>query len=159
MGNEVKYHNVTFNDTQNGAKKTFQVEQGTTIQLTNSAFTVNKDCTIDVTLPQYTAASVWDSNHDGKINRQDTRNWRDLRNDDENFWGHDDIDTTLSRSLAKAGASYGIVCCGGGTECYVDENGFHASFENMNWVERDENPELAEKIYDRKEFGIYFPEK
>ena len=26
----------------------------------------------------------------------------------------------------------------------------------MNWVERDENPELAEKIYDRKEFGIYF---
>ena len=74
MGNEVKYYNVTFNDAQNGAKKTFQIQEGTTIKLTSSAFTVNKDCTIDVTLPQYTAASVWDSNHDGKIDKKDANN-------------------------------------------------------------------------------------
>ena len=159
MGNEVKYYNVTFNDAQNGAKKTFQIQEGTTIKLTSSAFTVNKDCTIDVTLPQYTAASVWDSNHDGKIDKKDANNWRNLRNDDENFWGHDDIETTMNNSLDRAGSSYSVVACGGGTESYVNNEGFHASFENMNWIERRENPELAEKKYDRKEFGIYFPEK
>ena len=156
MGNQVKYYNVTFNDAQNGAKKTYKIQEGSTIQLTNSAFTVKEDCTIDVTLPQYTAASVWDSNHDGKIDTKDSKNWQNLRNDDPNFWGHDDINTTLNKSLKKAGSSYSVVVCGGGSESYVNNNGFHASFENANWVERMEG---STKEYDKKEFGIYFPEK
>ena len=157
MGNEVKYYNVTFNDAQNGAKKSYQVPEGTTVKLTNSAFTVNKDCTIDVTLPQYTAASVWDSNHDGKIDKKDADNWRNLRDDDENYWGHDDINTAMNKSLSKAGSSYSVVACGGGVESYVDDGGFHVSFENMDCVERQDGNSTKE--YDRKEFGIYFPEE
>ena len=157
MGNEVKYYNVTFSDAQNNTKKTYKLQEGSTVRLTNSTFTINKDCTINVTLPQYTAASVWDSNHDGEINKKDTDNWKYSRNDDKNFWGHDDLSTALNNSLQKAGSSYSVVVCGGGSECYVEDDGFHASFENMNWIERTEGNSTKE--YDRKEFGIYFPEK
>ena len=157
MGNNVKYCNVTFNDAQNNAKKTYKIPQGSKVELTNSAFTINKDCTINVTLPQYVAASVWDSNHDGKIDQKDIQNWKNLRNDDENFWGHDDMHTTLSKSLEKAGSSYSVIECGGGADVDITEEGFSVSFENMNWMERMEGNSTKE--YDRKEFGIYFPEK
>lgn len=148
MGNEVKYYNVTFNDANNGAKKTYKIQEGAKITLTKSVYTISKDCTIDVTLPQYTAANIFDVNKDGKIDKADSKIYLD-QPDDKNTSEVDALNLALSKSLDKAGSKYYIEGNGGGNYCGVHENGFRTTF--VNGTPEDAN-------FDRKEFGITFPE-
>lgn len=123
-----EYVNLTITDNQNGNRKIYKVKKGSRLELTNSVYTINKNMTIDVTLPQYQALQAFDDNKDGKLDDIDKNR---LYNADQTLTHN--INSRLGKS------NYKIMADGSGDFATVNEYGFFAMFENENWFESTEN--------------------
>lgn len=150
-----KYVTLTITDNQNGNKKNYKVEAGSILELTNSKYEINGDCTIDVTLPQYQALQAFDHNKDGRLDTTDQKFFMDRHEKylaslpDEAFDGLYLEDQELARDINSRlkDSDYHIRADGGGYHLGVDEAGFGVHFANQAWFERDEN-------YDEKFIGF-----
>lgn len=166
------YSNVTFVDTQNGQAKTKSIQVGSRITLENSetgrtTYEIKEDGiykngqkttsrSINVTLPQLSAVSVWDVNKDGKIDGLDAK-----ENGKKDFYH---METVLDSALASSKSDYHVVPWPEGTCASAEYNNdkeyrFGAYFENA--YESDpsrqtkyislEGPAVVQKEAEKKE--------
>ncbi len=146
MGNEIQktraeqqpqYAKVTFNDSQNGKKKTFEIPIGTKIATTNSEYEIKGDGIylegkkvddIPVILPQMTALEVFDTNKDKKIDIKDSSIFE--KNDKS-------VAEAINDKLARNGSKFYVEIIrdedGSFEEANACQGGFFAFFREGHW--------------------------
>lgn len=148
------YVTLTITDKQNGNKKTYQVERGSILihgnekrgKITKSIHTIDKDTTIDLTLPQYQAMQAFDHDKNGKLDTKDqeffiNRHQKYLDSlPEEAFDGLYLEDRELYENISgRLGDSKFHICeNGGGAILGVYETGFQVLFEDKYWFEDGE---------------------
>ena len=162
MGSEVKYANVTFNDAQNGVKKTYKMEVGSQVNISGNIYNINQDTTINVILPQLSAVSIWDANKDGIINGADASalNQKDYElfqqeiagmkfEDDGEYYAYlegygdwSESGNRLNDALARSNSKYRLSCDGGGYHYGLGDDGYFGAVFRTN-------PDDEEKVEEK----------
>lgn len=166
-----EYVTLTITDRQNGNTKAYKVERGSRLILSNetngkyteSIHTINKNTTVDLTLPQYQALQAYDHNNDNKLDSKDkdfyiNRHQKYLESlPEEAFDGlyHEDRELYNNIQGRLGDSEFHVSANGGGAVLGVDQTGFYVLFENKYW-----NEELKDNEYrNTKEICFQTPDQ